>query len=250
MKKNFIVILLLSMPLTIFASDFAFSLGGGGFAGYTFTRYTLSGDDLSGKFVESKQSMDRANYGGFIFFDFTYAELSVMYQGGNSKYAESVQYPDGSYLTNDKGIGKESSIGISLMGKYPFTITEKIKLFPMLGVEYHFTLAQKRNPDEDNDDYWYNREDGDLVADRDKDDKPYKLSAWNPIWVNIGAGADFFLTNSLFLRGEFTFGFRMPTAYEMGALEVVKQYPTNIKDPKMGGLTGTPSLKIALGYRF
>ena len=194
--------------------------------------------------------MDRINYGGFLFFDMTYAVLSVMYQGGNSNYAESVQYPDGSFLTNDKGIGKESSIGISLMGKYPFTITEKIKLFPMLGVEYHFVLSQKRNPDDDGDDYWYNRQDGEWPADRDKNDKPYKLSAWNSIWVNVGLGADFFLTNSLFLRGEFTFGFRMPTTYEMGALEVVKQKPTNIKDPSMSGLTGTPSIKISIGYRF
>jgi len=248
MKKYCIVILLLSLPLIIFAADFKLSLGGGGFTGYTFTRYTLSGDDLSGKFVESKQSMDRINYGGFIFFDMTYAELAVIYQSGKNKYAESVQYPDGSFLTNDKGIGKESSIGISLMGKYPFSITEKIKLFPMFGIEYHFALVQKRKPDDKS--LWYDRQDGELRADNDKDDKPYRISAWNSIWLNIGLGADFFLTNSLFLRGEFTFGFRMPTTYEMGALEVVKQYPTNIQDPKMGGLTGTPSLKIALGYQF
>ena len=250
MKKIFIIILFLSFTSAIFAADFSLSVGGGGFAGYTFTRYTLAGDDLTGKYVESKQSMDRVNYGGFIFFDATYVELSVIFQAGNNKWAESVKYPNNVYLTEDKGSGKETSIGISLLGKYPFTISEKLKVFPMIGLEYHFALAQKRKVDGDDVEIWYSREKGELKADRDKDDNHYPLSAWNSLWINVGAGLDFYFTRSLFLRSELLFGFRLPTKYEMGALEVVKQEPTNIKDPSMSGLTGTPSLKIALGYQF
>ena len=41
-----------------------------------------------------------------------------------------------------------------------------------------------------------------------------------------------------------------PTIYELGALEVVKNPPMNVSDPKLAGLTGSPALKIAVGYRF
>ena len=246
-EKIILLIMLVSFPITVFTADFSFSLGGGGLIGYTFTRYTLAGDDDTGKYVESKQNMDRVNYGGFVFFDLTYAVLSVVYQAGNNKWSESVQYPNGSYLTNDKGIGKEASIGLSLLGKYPFTINDKIILFPMFGLEYNFALTQKRQPE---DDLMYKRQDGELKADRDKNDNPYPISAWNSLWINLGGGADFFLTKSLFIRSELLFGIRLPTKYEMGALEVVKQEPTNIKNPKMSGLTGTPMLRISLGYRF
>jgi len=247
MKKIILTLILILSPLTIFASDFALSIGGGGFAGYTFTRYKLAGDDNTGKYVESLQNMDRVNYGGFLFFDMTYAVLSVSYHAGNNKYSESVKYPSGDFLTDDKGIGKEQSIAISVIGKYPFSINNKLQVFPMLGLEYHFALVQKRQPEND---LMYNRQDGELKADRDKNDNPYPLSAWNSIWLNVGVGLDYYFTKSVFLRSEFIFGFRMPTKYEMGALQVVKQEPTNILKPSMSGLTGTPTLKISIGYRF
>ncbi|MCL2211485.1 MAG: hypothetical protein FWB95_06155 [Treponema sp.] len=246
MKNIFLLILLVILPIAVFAADFSISAGGGGLIGYTFTRYTLAGDDNTGKYVESIQNMDRINYGGFLFFDVTYAEISVLYQAANNKYSESVKYPGNVYLTEDKGIGKEQSFALSVMGKYPLNVSKKIKLFPMIGLEYHFALVQKRQPEGD---LMYNREDGELKADRDKDDNPYPLSAWNSLWINVGLGADFYFTGSLFMRGELLFGFRLPTSYEMGALEVVKQEPTNIKDPSMAGLTGTPSLRVSLGYR-
>jgi len=240
--------ILIFLPIMVFAADFSISTGGGAFGGYTFTRYTLSGDDLSGKFVESKQRMDRVNFGGFVFLDLTYAMFSVSYQASNNKYRESVQYPDGSFLTDDIGKGKEQSFNLSLLGKYPFTINRKLQMYPIFGLEYHFALVQKRKPDDSK--IWYDRHKGGLKADRNKDDKPYKLSAWNSIWLTVGGGADLYLVKNLFLRTEVHFSFRMPTTYEMGALEVVKQEPTNIKDPKMGGLTGTPTLRLSIGYRF
>lgn len=229
------------MPIIAFGADFSLSAGGGGLAGYTFTRYTLDGGSMT-----STQNMDRINYAGFLFFDAAYAELTVMLQGGNNSYEENMLFSDAS-LPDSKGRGSEASLGFSLMGKYPFAISEKMLWFPMIGVEYQIALVQKRQPEGD---LLYNRSEGHLVEDRDKGNKPYPLSAWNSLWVNLGAGLDYYFAGPLFLRSELLFGFRLPTPYENGALEVVKNPPMNVKDPKLAGLTGSPAMKIGIGYCF
>jgi len=237
----FAALLFFSLPVNSAAADFSLSAGGGGLIGYTFTRYTLEGGN-----VTSTQNMDRLDYAGFLFFDATYAEFSVMLKNGSSTYQENMIYSVAS-LADGTGTGSERSIGLSLMGKYPFTINEKISWFPMFGAEYHITLMQRRQPDGN---LVYDRSKGQLTEDRDKDGNPYPLSAWNSFWINIGAGLDYNFFGPLFLRSELLFGFRLPTSYEMGALEVVKNPPMNVSNPKLGGLTGTPNLKIAIGYRF
>ena len=243
MKNIFLVAVLIPLSAGVFATDLTLSAGGGGLLGYTFSRYTLEGGE-----VKSAQSMDRLNYAGFLFFDATYGELSVLIQGGNGTYAENMIY-EVSALADTKGRGYETSLGFSLLGKYPFGINERFTWFPMFGVEYQVALVQNRRPD-DSRGIVYNRTHGRLPEDRDKDGKSYPLHAWNSFWINIGAGMDFTIAGSLFLRSELLFGFRLPTGYELGALEVVKNPPMNAKDPKFAGLTGSPALKLGIGYRF
>lgn len=245
MKKYILLmltaLLFVCLPNNIFAADFSVSGGVGGLLGYTFTRYTLEGENLY-----STQSMDRLDYAGFLFFDATYAEFSVMIQGGKNSYKENMVNYDIS-LADTKGTGSETSLGFSLLGKYPFTINKKFTWFPAFGIEYQIALTQRRHPSED---FVYDRSKGQLPEDRDKDDKPYPISAWNSFWIDVGAGFDFNITSKLFLRSELLFGFRLPTSYELGALERVKKPPMNVKDPKLKGLTGGPELKIGIGYHF
>ena len=196
--KNYILtaILLTFVIPVIFAADFSFSAGGGGLLGYNFTRYSLECEgNLSGgppSSFYSDQSMDRLNYGGFLFFDATYAVLSVNFLGGYNSWAESVDNtPSGlpKYtMTDNKGTGTEMNIGISLLGKYPFTINERFSLFPMLGAEYQISLRQWRQYDGESA---YDRTKGDKDEDRDKNDNTYPLSAWNSFWINVGGGFDF-----------------------------------------------------------
>jgi len=241
MKKALVLVLLAALSKGVFATDFFLGAGAGGLAGYTFTRYTLEGGN-----VKSTQSMDRFNYAGFLFFDAAYGELSIMIQGGNSAYAENMIYSDSS-LADSTGAGYETSFGFSLLGKYPFGINERLAWFPMLGIEYQIALVQRREP---SGGIVYDRTKGNLAEDRDKNGNAYPLSAWNSFWVNIGAGLDFTVAGPLFLRSELLFGFRLPTGYELGALEVVKNPPMNAKNPRFAGLTGSPALKIGIGYRF
>jgi hypothetical protein len=156
---------------------------------------------------------------------------------------------DGSWstLTNETGTGTELSLGFILLGKYPFKVNEKITWFPLLGLEYQIALLEWRNPDGDT--YVYDRTDGELGADKDKDGYPYPLHAWNSLWIDLGAGLDYTLAGPFYLRSELLFGFRLQTLYETGALEMTKKQ-FNASDPKLSGLTGGPTLKICAGYRF
>jgi len=237
MKKTIIIIILIFLSVSVSALDL--SVGSGGLAGYTFTRYTLEGGS-----VKSIQNMDRMNYAGFMFFNAAYGTLSVMYQGGNNTFRENMVL-EGSELADKTGSGAESSLGFALLGKYPFDINERVSVFPMFGVEYHIALVQRRTTEGG---VVYDRSGGHFMEDRDKDNNAYPLSAWNSLWVNIGGGLDYSITGPIFLRTELLFGFRLPTAYEMGALKVV-EHQIGVKDPKLGGLTGSPALKIGVGYR-
>ena len=245
MKKLCVLLVLASLSTSISALDLSLSAGGGALIGYTFTRYTLEGGTKDGGYLESSQNMDRINYGGHLFFDATYLAVSVLIQGGSNSYSENM-IREASALKDSVGTGTELSLGFSLMGKYPFRINERITLFPQLGIEYQIALIQQRQP---TGGLVYDRSKGELVEDRDKKDKPYPLYAWNAWWIDVGAGLEYALSNSLFLRGEVLFGFRLPTEYELGALEVVKSPPMNMRNPVLAGLTGSPVIKLAVGYR-
>ena len=243
MKRTIFILILLAAAKTVFALDL--SIGGGGSAGYTFTRYTLTGGA-----VESKQTMDRFDYGGSVFFDFTYGTFSVGYLGGISRFRENMRLDSSSSegsteFADTTGKGSEGALSISLLGKYPFKIKEKLTLFPIFGIDYQIALIQMRETESG---LSYNRADGRFMEDRDKDGKAYPLSAWNYFRINVGTGLDFAFAEKVFLRSELLFGFRLPTAYEMGALDVIENL-MNIQNPKLGGLTGNPALKISVGYR-
>ena len=248
MKKAVFLLLILSLPASIFALNIPLSLGSGVRLGYTFTRYTIGGKNEHGDRLSSTQDMDRFDYGGFLFFDAKYAVVSVMLQGGRNSYVERVYY-DGNVVSalDGAGTGSEMSLGFSLLGKFPFRINERITWFPMLGAEYHIALIQRRQPDGDK---VHDRTKGTLQTDLDKNLNSYPISAWNAWWINIGAGLDYGLTESFFLRGEFLFGIRLPTGYEMGALGFLKEQIGVRHNIKMGGLTGSPTFRISVGYRF
>jgi opacity protein-like surface antigen len=231
------------LVMGLWAKPISLSAGGGGLLGYTFTRYTMEAD-APGEKMKSVQTMDRFNYGGFLFFDATYAEFALSFRGGKNSYSEKMDAP-GTH-TLDKGTGSEMALGFSLLGKYPFTVNEKITLFPLVGVEYLLALQELRKPDD-----WsstHDRTKGELEADLDKNDHTYPLSAWNSFTVDVGAGLDFNLKERLFLRNELLFSFRLETPYETGALAMARnKFDAGI--PTLVGLTGGPTLRISIGYR-
>jgi hypothetical protein len=187
--------------------------------------------------------MDRFDFGGFVFLDASYAEASVSLQSGSGPYRETMDYNSES-LSDDKGMGYETMLGLSLLGKYPIALNKRWSFFPMVGVEYLIAFVERRQSEGGN---VVDRTGGTLSSDMDKDGNTYPLSAWNALLVKIGAGADYVLTRYIFLRGELLYGFRLQTEYETGALEMVKA-AFHIS-PQYYGLTSGPSLRIAVGYR-
>ena len=237
MRKAFLLMVLIVFSGSLWAAEFTLSAGAGGLLGGLFTRYT--GSSSSGKMT---QKVNQVNYGGFAFFDATYAEFALIMQGGFNNYDELMNL-NGS-VAPFSGDGWETMLGFSLLGKYPFTLSDRFSLFPLLGIEYQIALSERR------------RQDGGPIYDRtnslsdtDNDGNPYKISDWNSFWINLGVGTDFNIVQGLFVRGELLYGFRLMTSYEKDGLEKMKTYLGD-NDPKLSGLTSGPSIRLSVGYHF
>jgi len=252
LKRVFLLTFFMS-ALTAFlpAADFAISAGGGAFVGGLFTQYTLTADgkiDGEPVSVSAGQEMNQFNFGGFLFFDATWAEFNFGVQGGIHNYRETMVAASPSIddlVTVSTGEGSEMTLNFALLGKYPFTFNENFILFPLLGLEYQIALMETRQPKGRKS---YDRTDP-LRGDTDANGNTYKLAAWNSLFIVIGAGMDYKFTPSVFLRTELLYGFRLQTPYEIDALEKAKK-GVNAPNPKLGGLTSGPAAKIAFGYNF
>ncbi|MDR1970921.1 MAG: hypothetical protein LBQ46_03275 [Treponema sp.] len=247
MKPGLLSLALAVLPaLGAFGMDF--SLGAGGLLGGLFTRYTLRADGelVVPVQVFSEQELDQINFGGFLFFDATWAELSLGLQGGRGAYWEAISAKSGGqevYGQRGGGTGRETMLDLSLLGKYPFRLNERLSIFPLAGLSYQIALRQYRDPDLGAE---YDRTDG--IREKDRKGNAYTLSAWNSLFINIGAGLDITLYRRLFLRTEVLYGFRLKTPFEIDALDRVKD-TLKAPDPKLKGLTGGPSLRLSLGWR-
>ena len=235
-----------SMAAVALGEGFSLSVGGGGIMGGVFTRYTLRADGSIGddQFrLETNQRMNQFNYGFFAFFDATYATLSVFMQNGVNTWSEPLLIHD--FLEEENsGQGWETILGVSLMGRWPFSLSDRLAVFPMLGLDYHISLRQRRTQP---DGFIYDRTDG--YIEHDKYGNAFRLSDFNSIWINLGGGMDFTLSGNFFVRGELLYGFRLMTSHERKSLDLL-QYELNAPSPRLGGLTSGPSLRLSAGWRF
>jgi opacity protein-like surface antigen len=248
-KKRFFAVLFTLLPLlAAFGSNFSLGAGAGGLAGGLFTRYSLEASGTLGGPVDVKvnQEIDQFNYGGFFFMEIPWLEFSLSLQGGNNKYRElmaAVSGEESIFGRNEAGTGRELMCGLSLLGKYPFRLNGRLTVFPLAGLEYQFALWEYRKQ---NGFRGYDRTDG--IRETNAKGRAYTLSMWNSLFVDIGGGLDYALSPRLFLRTELLCGFRLQTFYEVDGLEKVKTL-VKARDPKLGGLTSGPVLKISLGCR-
>ena len=224
----------------LWAADFSLSTGGGGLIGGLFTRYKSSSTSSS---QEMTQEVNQVNFGGLVFFDATYGELVFTYQRGVNNYTEVMASSSQSDFVERAGEGWETMIGIGLLGKYPFSLTDRLKLFPLLGMEYQVARLQRRRQDG----VVYDR--ADSFMEQDNDGNKFDISTWNSFWIHLGIGADFYVKKDFFLRGELLYSFRLMTSYEKDGLEQLKTISGD-NDPKLSGLTSGPSLRLSAGYRF
>ena len=251
--KKYIALLTLFFALTaaLAAVDFSLSSGGGGYVGGLFTQYTLTapgsidGEPVS---VNAAQEMNQFNFGGFLFVDGTWAVFNLGIQRGLNNYNETMIASSPTIddlVMPSHGKGSETMLSLALLGKYPFTLNKRFTLFPLLGLEYQIALAQTREPDGGRK--LYDRTDG--IRESNANGEPYSLPVWNSWFVVAGAGLDYHVFSSLFVRAQLLYGFRLQTPYETDALEKAKK-GVNASNPKLSGLTSGPALSIAAGWRF
>jgi opacity protein-like surface antigen len=203
-KKNLAVLIIAALTASgVFAQGFGLSAGLGGYVGGDFG----GGSEIDGE----KGDTPYFGGGGFAFFDATYAELSagVLVGGGkwSSAYTVSIM-----------------NLNISVLGKYPIAIGEKLSVFPLLGIDYQAALSLK---------------------DEDGEDATDKTEEFSALWFKLGGGLDYAITGNLYLRFEALYGIRLENEAEKNAK---KDYGDvlDVKTLLGHGLTA----KIAVGFKF
>jgi hypothetical protein len=199
--------------------EFKLSAGAGGY----FTSDFGGGVEASMGGQSGSMKTPYAGGGGFAFFDATYAELSLGFFGGGGTFKQEQGNFSSEYDMYFTGLD------IGLLGKYPFTIGEKLSVFPLLGITYGVVLSAKN-------------EDGDSYKNSDGDDAPGDFSA---LWFKLGGGLDFLFTDHIYLRGGLLSGLRLANTYEKDMLDVIPS-DADAKTLLGHGL----EVKLAVGYRF
>jgi opacity protein-like surface antigen len=234
--KKLLLIIFIGIGLSSFVwgeNGFSLSIGSGSYISNDFGGGFESGISFLGQSITASLPMPYFGSGGYIFFDATYLEASVGIFFGSGTWEMNI----GSPINQPVAIGdfKFTSIDTGLLAKYPFAITPGIKIFPLLGFDYSFVLSAKLEGEEENN-----------PAD------------WNHLAFKFGAGADFSLTNLLFLRFEALYGIRLASKAEEKYANDIKsmlQYLLSQQLPIMPRITSDTLLghgltvKLALGFR-
>ena len=203
MRKKMVLALLMATLLAggVFAQNFSISAGGGVILGPSFSEWKDGGSSTK--------------YSGFdfainAFFDATYAEVNLGLLFNSSKEDRSdAKNEDNTYLT------------LGVLGKYPFFLSDKLALFPFVGIDYYIGLESKY--------------DGEAT----EFDDPSMADYMNCLSLSFGAGVDFNITKTLYLRGEIGYVIVFNTNVENGYVD----FDVTISK-------GRIPIKLAVGYRF
>jgi hypothetical protein len=259
MKKLLMVLVgVVLLCSTVSAVDFGLSAGGGGtftagwknaelqpeYKAYTPTLLaTLGGfaapdpadastlEAISKGYFDTKES----SVGGGIwgFFDATYAELdaALIWNSITQNVKSSVLDPTGNTKDEEPNY-LITQLNLSLLGKYPFAIGEKFTIAPLLGVDFQIALSNKDD-----------KITKDIKKAAGNNNKAPSLGDfWNSLWVKAGVGADYSLTDTLYLRCEALYGIKLNSVYEK---DQAKYWTEDFKGIKNG-----VDARLGVGYRF
>jgi len=210
-KKGLLVLVLAALVTGVsFAlPNFKLSAGIGGFGGISTSQdiYFKGGGGYG---------LGSINVGGYAFFDATYLELSLGVSGGPNYLSLWDSSNSGDIPRYDLS---KTNFSIGLLVKYPFKTTEKLSLFPLLGINYMLAFL--------------------VEGEGEKYDEPNDFSEF---WLEIGAGMDYSFTQNIYLRFTPLLGFRLPTKYEKDLMERRDGYT------ERAAISVTA--RLAVGFRF
>ena len=237
MKYFLTALLLCGLSSAAPAADFSLSTGGGAYLGGHFTRYSLfSRGPVSS--INADLNVNQSYFGAYAFFDANWLEFSAGVHTGINNWSETSRIGSAGAQGEREvlsGTGQDIMVNFVLLGKYPFIFDDRLTLFPLAGVAYHVCLLQSRDGRS-------------RTNELDVDRNYYTLSFWNAWFIKLGAGMDFNLSSSIFLRTELIYEIRLRTRYETDALEEVKR-TVDATDTRLSGLSSGPVLRAAIGWQ-
>ncbi|MCL2601608.1 MAG: hypothetical protein FWD91_02210 [Treponema sp.] len=234
MKKSFLV---LTLAVCVAGGVFAqslFSIGAGGILNFgevgnnSAERGRTTGEDVTSELT----------YGGFVFFDATFVDLSVAIVTGSTT---SLATLGGSKIERNSSV---TALDFTLLGKYPIALGDTFTFFPLLGLGYNYVLSVE-----------YDNIPTDLLGIMSYAPVT-KISAadWSAFRFHLGVGGDLDLSKKVYLRGQLlgSYRFASPAIQEKSKIyKPVLSYlaeGANIPVDASGGFGGT--VKIAIGFRF
>jgi hypothetical protein len=210
-KKIVVGLLLVALVCgTTFAVDFGLSAGLGGALDLRLQKIKSDGED-------TKRGQNVTSFGVFAFFDATYAEVDLDLLFGGAK-------------VDGEKVGNLTYFGFSVLGKYPIELGSVV-LFPLVGVDYQMALSMKPDGVDES------------IKRSDFDDA--MKGSLDSFAIAAGVGADFPLSDLLFIRGEFLWNFRLLSKDESDLKKAMKDL-----DVKLTNFTSGPRLKVAVGFKF
>ena len=205
-KRIFLALLFVTLAAGGAFAQIQLSAGAGGNFAVNFDSYKYNGEDGG--------LMRTVGGGFFALFDATYAEADVGLLFGGMKYGYDGEWNDDAinviYLT------------LGLYGKYPIDMGG-FGLFPMLGVQLDFGLSAKFDGD-------------DLF-----EDSSYKADFMNRFWIKAGVGADFNLSEKLYLRPSFLYGINFGSKIDRDEKK---------DDSEASSFHHGLDVRVALGFKF
>jgi len=160
--------------------------------------------------------------GAYGFFDTTYAEAGIAYFAGASQCSAEGAYL-GETLRKDNQFSRNrtivSAISFALLAKYPFEVSSKLCVFPLTGVEYRLALLLKEDS---------GGSDPNLSGVYSG-----KAIDFSALWFNAGAGFDYKITGTLFLRAEILYGLRLANKAENEIVSGLKRKAQSIIDTEV-----------------
>ncbi len=225
MKKFALVIALLAISTMAFAEGIEMSAGAGlNFNQYSNTLTVKVGSDAG------TQSFNYSMLGFSAFFDATYVMANVGYSmvvAGKM----AIDFADLGGPTDEIELDGEAIhyLSLGLAGKYPIAMGG-FTLFPFAGFEYALNMK-------------YEDADGNDMKDGMSDDEIANL---NMLFIKAGVGADFNITDKIYVRPIVDLGYKIPSKLESD----------QVKDAEDSGAdsAGILGLKLDIGifagYKF
>jgi len=149
-------------------------------------------------------------FGGFIFFDATYAEAALSFGPAYGGTYYQMRSPG---LDEDvEDIYTTFAMNFSLLGKFPFKLGSSFKLFPLVGFSYNMNFKD--------------------------------FSQLNQLGLLFGAGMDYNFQKweKLYLRAELLYSIRFPSNFQKDMADLIDG------SAKMGMLGAV--VKVGVGYKF